>query len=201
MKSKYIFIVLMSALAVNAHAAEPASAFCRQVKKLPLGDVNKVKAMIGSIEPSRTSEGSTSGGRSIEDLERLVKPFALSEGLKDSLLKNLDDIDSDYSLYHNASRTVFDFMGVAGSEKCALDVWAERKGNQLTEMQPEPDLGDACDVVRLVGTYQKQPILIQYAFGPDEDQDASKLPPIAEVRIVKMNARDMGDVCVVKPPF
>lgn len=201
MHSKYMLVIPLLFLPVAANGAETATDFCKSIRKLPLANLEMTSSVVHKTETLRSSTESASNGRSIDDIERLTRPYVLSPKLKKTFQEGADGLDGDYSVYKNSDASLFDFMSVEGSQKCPADIWVKRSGNQLEEIKDGPDLGDGCDVVRLYGTFHNAPILIQYAYGSSDEDGPQQQDPgsVQEVRVVKMDAKELEKVCVIRP--
>lgn len=186
--------LLFTALIFNAGDVQSATGFCQSIRMLPLQDIQKTGFAIHQVETTRSSAGSASNGRSVADVERTVKPYELSPELRQTFADAAEDPGSDYDVYRSPDAALFDFRVVEGSDKCSSDIWAVRKGNHLEEVPEGPDLGEACDVVRMYGVHEGRPVMIQYAYRNNKGR-----ADIKEIRAVEMKAEMFDDVCVVEP--
>lgn len=136
--------------AFHTQAFQRTDGFCKSILELPLSDLEKTNKLIQSVPTIRTSIDAADNGRSVEDIERVIGPYNLSDGLKQVFIDNAENSDRDYDVYRTPDGSVFNFSTIEGSEKCPVDVWALNNGGKLEKIDSAPNLGDSCDVVRIV---------------------------------------------------
>lgn len=189
----------MAISAVTADADQNNSKFCNSLRDLPLSNIKKTEKAVHEINTIRTSDYSLDNGRSVEVIEKTISPYKLSDDLKKEFQNKIDDDDHDYDVYRTPDASIFNFSTVGGSEKCPVDIWALNKGGTLENLDFQPDLGDACNVVRVYGLYKKEPILIQYSFVPSEKDGVNLTSEkIDEIRVVSIKVSNDKDACVIK---
>ncbi|NTE89619.1 hypothetical protein [Agrobacterium rubi] len=193
---KYISALMLSLLVFQADASRAENAFCKSVRSLSLNTPQDLGPLFHKTETTRTSENSSGDGRAVEDIERVVKPYSLSEELRQTFADGAEDPGSDYDVYRTRDGTLFDFKSVDGSDKCPSDIWATRTGDHLELLDDGPELGDACDVVRIFGICNNAPLMLQYAYGEPGFDGKAK---VQEIRAIEMSARGLDNVCVIKP--
>lgn len=186
--------------AFHTQASQIADDFCKSIHDLPLRDLQKTNKLIQSVPTLRTSTGAADNGRSVEDIERIIAPYNLSNGLKQVFIDNAENSDRDYDVYRTPDGSIFNFSTIEGSEKCPVNVWALNNGRKLEKIDSVPDLGDSCDVVRIYGAYQGFPILVQYSYAPSSGTNIKLArKKIDEIRVLRIVKDKFDDVCVIKP--
>ncbi|MBB4131486.1 hypothetical protein [Xanthomonas sp. 3075] len=196
---RFCLAALACLAAIDVVAAAPSSNFCAAIKALPLQDYRKTAALLHNVETVRTSEKSAGDGRSVEDIQAAIAPYALSPELKQVFIDQSDSVENDYSVYRSTGDALFQFTDVQGSMKCANDVWAVRKGTQLELLSDGPDLGEGCDVVRLYGTFGKVPVLVQYLYqSAGSGSGAAHVEKVEEIRVVALEPDQLHNVCVIR---
>jgi len=191
--------VVVAALFLSDSAASAATDFCRDIRTLPLTRMDRIEGMLHKIQTARTSEGSQGNGRSIEDIERHVRPYTLSDELKQLFVDEKADDLGDYDVYRSPDDMLFQFTQTEGSGRYPEDIWAIRDGDQLKPLGDGPDLGEDGDVIRIYGVYRGDPVLLQYAFFPGPGPAGSGPLKIAEIRAVKLRPDTLETVCVIHP--
>lgn len=200
MHLKQLAILVSFCLAFSAQASQNTDGFCNSIRQLPLSDLQKTNKLIQSVPTIRTSTGAADNGRSVEDIERIIAPYNLSDGLKQVFIDNAENSDRDYDVYRTPDGSVFNFSTIEGSEKCPVDVWALNNSGKLEKIDSVPDLGDSCDVVRIYGAYQSSPILVQYSYAPSSGTNINLArKKIDEIRVLRIVKDKFDDVCVIKP--
>lgn len=200
MSSRSVLTLLFGLLACQSVAAQPISESCKAAQTLLLENEKETARLIHAVETVRTSETSPTGGQSVDDVNRVIKPYRMSPPLEQVFVAAIGGPEYDYTVYRSDDDTLFQFTSIQGSLKCAYDIWAVRRGEELVELTEGPDLGDACNVTRLHGTFENSPVLIQYEYQADDGEVSFALPgKVLEIRIVVLKPERFGDVCVIEP--
>lgn len=199
MSNRYTLTMLFCLLACQSVAAQAVSDFCKSVRTLPLESEDETARLIQAVDIVRAAEGSKGNGQSVEDVNKVVKPYRLSPSLEQVFADAIGGPEYDYSVYRSDDASLFQFTSIQGSLKCAYDIWAVRRGEEIFELAEGPDLGEACSVSRKHGTFEITPILVQHTYQYDEGDISFALGgKLVEVRVVALQPDRFGDVCVIE---
>ncbi len=201
MRKRPVSALIFCLMANIVHAAEPDSAFCAAIKALPLEDIKQTEKLLHGHGSLRTSNNNSGNGRSLDEIERVAAPYLLSPELQQIFKDNADAGETDYDFYKSPDGSLFQFTDVQGSMECAYDIWATRRGSSLELVENGPDLGEACDAVRIYGVFKGKPVLVQYLYRFDENDPLRHAlnHDIDEIRAVELLPDKFNDVCIVKP--